>query len=421
MDAIKPMHSTTVRNNIVSLGFLQIANLTAPLITSLYLIRIIGPDRFGLISFSLAVVTYFSIVTDFGFNFTAVRDVSINRHDLIKLNHVYSSIMYAKLGLLCLCMLVLFLAIGFFDNLNSEKLLFILTFGTVVGQVLLPTWLLQGLEDLRFSSLVVIAGKLISVGFVFFMIKSPSDYVYFPLINSAISIAISLYLILHVKKKYGIAFEAVRLNDICDQLKKSSTLFLANVSSSVYTVSITVALGVTSGNQSVGYFSAADKIIQASKGLFYPVMQAVYPSIAKRFHDDVRLGFDFIRKISIPLGAAMLGVCVVIFLSAPYLIHLLFGAGYDKSIPILQIMAFLPFVIFLSNVFGVQILINLNQGHVFRNILAICSLLCILICIPMILNFDEIGAAITILFVEMLITFLMICAVMVGCKNKLKI
>ena len=68
-------------SNFVYLAILQGLNLLLPLITFPYLVRVLGIENFGLLSFSLALITYFQIITDFGFNSIATRDISVAIED----------------------------------------------------------------------------------------------------------------------------------------------------------------------------------------------------------------------------------------------------------------------------------------------------------------------------------------------------
>ena len=87
----------------LSLTILQFASYVFPLFTIPYLARVIGLDMIGDIAFAAAVVVYFQTIVDWGFNYSAARDVARNKHNIDEVSRIYSNVMTAKLSLTIIC------------------------------------------------------------------------------------------------------------------------------------------------------------------------------------------------------------------------------------------------------------------------------------------------------------------------------
>ncbi|HAG9008625.1 TPA: oligosaccharide flippase family protein, partial [Escherichia coli] len=88
--------------NIFYLSLVQITNYVFPLITLPYLVRVLGVSQFGGVMLAQAVIQYCIIITDYGFNLSATKKITLaNGKDNI--NSIYTSTFYARLLLSFLC------------------------------------------------------------------------------------------------------------------------------------------------------------------------------------------------------------------------------------------------------------------------------------------------------------------------------
>ena len=213
--------------NFLSLSVLQGANYILPLITLPYLVRVLGPEKFGLIAFAQAFIQYFNILTDYGFNLSATREVAVNRNDKAKISEIFSSVIIIKLGLLLISFLIMSFIVFYFGKFRKNWLVYYLTFGIVIGQAIFPVWFFQGVEKMRYVTFLNISAKLFFVSLVFFFVHHVSDYIYVPIFYS-LGYLLSGFLSLYIAvRKFKIRMYFPNLVTIGKYLKDSSQFFLS--------------------------------------------------------------------------------------------------------------------------------------------------------------------------------------------------
>src|SRR3989338_2581887 len=102
-----PQEGRVVMDNVTSLSGLQVITYILPIVILPYLFRVIGPEKFGLISFAQAFVQYFMILTDYGFSVSATKEISLFRNEHAKVSEIFSSVMMVKVALAFLSFLIL--------------------------------------------------------------------------------------------------------------------------------------------------------------------------------------------------------------------------------------------------------------------------------------------------------------------------
>ncbi|MHA1832047.1 MAG: oligosaccharide flippase family protein, partial [Candidatus Helarchaeota archaeon] len=227
-----------------------------------------------------------------------------------------------------------------------------------------------------------------------------ADYLYVPLINSMGFLVAGGLSLKIISKDFGIKFILPSFEAIKHQLKEGWYIFISTVSISLYTTSNTFILGLFTNNTIVGYYAAAEKIVKAIQGLLSPVSQTVYPHISKLASESKEKALNFIRKLLKIVSGISFIISLSIFIFANLIVNVILGPQYHQSIIILRILAFLPFIIFLTNMFGAQLLLPFNIKKLFTLSIIIPSFLHIALLLPVAYLHKEIGVAILVLFTE---------------------
>lgn len=403
-------------SNILSLSILQGVNYLLPLLTIPYLVRILGPEYFGLIAFSSATISFFVLLTDYGFNLSATKQISIYRDDSKKINEIFNSVMTIKFILMVVSFVIVSLMLYFFVKLGVHWEIYYLTFGIVIGQMLFPVWLFRGMECMWNITYLNVFSKTLFTLLVFMFVKEQSDYLLVPLFTSLGFILVGFLSLFIAKNKFKIHFHLQPLEVIKYQLNEGLHIFYSSVSISIYTIFTVFILGIYTNDTIVGYFSAADKIIQAVKGLYSSVSLAIYPYISKKMHENKLLGLMFVKKILVFVAIPMFFISLILFYFADPIVNIVLGKQYHNSILLLKIMAFLPFLITLSNLTGVQVMLNLGYKRLFSKILLSAAILGMIMNIILVPKYQSVGSALVVLFIETYVTVVMFISI----KRKLQ-
>ncbi|WP_299229698.1 flippase [Sulfurihydrogenibium sp.] len=394
--------------NFLSLSVLQIANYILPLITLPYLVRVLGPEKFGLVAFSQAFIGYFMILTDYGFNLSATRDISINRENKEKVSEIFSSVMIIKFTLMIISLILMSVIIFSIEKFRKDWIIYYLTFGMVVGQVLFPVWFFQGMEKMKYITFLNILAKIIFTIAIFVFVKEASDYMYVPLLNSLGFIIAGILGLWIVFRDFKVSFKFVSLEELKRQLKEGWILFKTVIFVSAYRETNVFILGLVANNTITGYYSIAEKILKAVQSLQGPLGQALYPVFCTKYGMNKKnfklYHFKYLKLIIL----IYLSLTISIILLSHYIIELVAGKIYYESVLDLQILAIVVLVGGLNYYFGILGLIPLKFEKEFSRFVIIAGLLNIILCSILSYLFKDVGASISLVLSETILLILII-------------
>lgn len=390
--------------NFTSLSILQISNYFFPIITLPYLVRVLGPEKYGLVNFAAAFAMYFAIITDYGFNLSATQDISVNRKNPERTSQIFSAVISIKMILFFISAILFTIIVFIFPIFKKDLLLFAITFVSVFGTALFPIWFYQGIEKMNYILVINVTVRTILTALIFLFIKQESDYILFAILNSISFVAIGvvglLVSISSLKVKYFVPAKGI----LKQQLVDGWNLFLSTIWINLYTTSNVFVLGLFAPASVVGYFAAADKVRMAFQGILSPITQSVFPHVNKMLSESYERFIGFNKKI-LKIGFIVGGmISLVVFVFSELLVKIILGNEYESSVIILRIIAWLPLIVILSNVLGIQTMIPLNKHKAFSMILFFAALINLIISFTIVPIYFEIGTSISLLVTEMFVT-----------------
>lgn len=397
---IKNALHSSVAKNIASLYVIHFTNYIIPLITLPYLVRVLGPAGYGSVAFTLGFINYLMLFVEYGFDWSATRKISVQREDLQALNHTAIHVWAAKglLSLIGFCVLLLLIVL--IPKLREVTWLLFVLYGFVIGNVLFPTWLFQGMERMVSISLINLGMKLLVLVGIFLLIKKPEDVIIYAGLISGGSIAAGLTGI--IVAVWMFQLKPIRISWYCIRkiLSEGWVLFLSKASVSLYTTGNAFILGILTNHTVVGYYSAAEKIVKSILGLLDPLSQAVYPRFSKLASESKQKMIAFASKFLAPVIAMGASLTLAVIFLAPLITRVMLGPDYQRSILVMKVLSPIIFNVSVATIWSTWILIGSGRERIVIWVLFLAGVINLVISIVLVPKYLEIGMAIAVLISE---------------------
>lgn len=375
-------------SNFGYLMIMQVAGYIFPLLTIPYLARVIGVEGFGKIAFAAAVVVWFQTITDWGFSYTATRDVARNRDNLEKVSEIFSNVLWAKSLLALFSFIMLFILTEFIPYLKENQILLFVTFMLVPARILFADWFFQAIEKMKFITIFDLISKAIFTACIFLFVKEKSDFILQPLFLSLGSILVgivSFYLILF---KWKVKIIAPKGKEIILTINNSKDVFINNIVPNLYNSFSSVLLGFWGGNIANGLLDAGSKFANIAQQFINILSRVFFPFLSRRSDKH-----SIYEKINILI--TMISAILLIIL-APFIIKIFFTPEFYDATLVLQIIAFSLIFQGLISTYGLNYMIIQGYEKSLRNITIVSSIIGFIVCFPLIYFYGFLGAAITI-------------------------
>lgn len=398
----------SLRRNVIYLAVVQGSNYLLPLLTFPYLVRTLGPENFGIFGFCQATMLYMIMFVEYGFNLTATQSIAKAADSKDKVTSIFWAVIFSKIVLIVITLIFLTSMTLLVPEYNKHAVIIWSFVPALVGNLIYPIWLFQGKEKMKWLTLSSILSRLAIIPLTFIFVNTKSDIAIAGFIQSSANLVAGIIALAIVVHEGWIGKVTLSLHNVRRSLADGFHVFISTSAISLYSTGIVIILGFISGPTSVGNFNAANTIRNALQGLLNPITQAIHPRISSTLVLNRVKGVILIKKSLTCLSLIGGAFSLILLLGASILVKISIGPGYDNAVIVLMIISPLPFLISLSNVYGIQVMLTHNYKKEFSKILIAAGLLSLLLIFPLTTLFKEIGAAITLLATECLVTSLML-------------
>ncbi len=390
-------HSKVLKN-FSYLSIVQVFNTVLfPLITYPFLIRVLGVESYGLVVFAQNFISYFTVVINYGFNLSSVRDIANQSQNLEKKSEIVSAVYIIKLLFTLISFSILGLLLLYVPVFKENYLIYFYSATIWISEVFFPIWYFQGMQNMKYITIINVGVKFIVLGLLFMVVDTKSDFLLVPIIYGIGALLSAIYSIYILVFKEGIRLYWVGLDCLFLHIKESSVFFISGLSALIKDRSNLFFIGILLGMKEVAVYDIVNKVINLVLAVLFNISNVMFPYFSQKKDPS------FSRKVvAITLAVSILSYLSIIVFGTTILgviskKDLLEGAYLFKYLGLLIVLS--P----LSALFGTILLSNnhsrfLPKNLVLSTIVYFFIVLCLFLTKHLTLTFFILAVVLSVLF-----------------------
>ncbi|MCO6541780.1 MAG: oligosaccharide flippase family protein [Lactobacillus sp.] len=388
-------------------AFYQIFVIIVPLITMPYISRVLGPTGSGINSLTNANTQYFILFGSIGVALYGNRQIAYLRDDKDKVSQTFWEIFIMRLFMIALALILFYL---FVFLTHTYQLAYLMQSILIIAAAFDISWFFMGVENFKVTVVRNVVVRLISIVFIFTLVKSKNDIILYIFILSMSQLLGNMSLFPYLKT-YIVPPKWRQLN-IWQHLRPSLALFIPQIALQIYLILNKTMLGFMVSVEAAGFYTYSDNIIHMLLAIVTSLATVMMPRVANVFaHGDLKKvnrytqqTLDYSSAVAIPM---MFGIAAIAWKFAP----LFFGHGYESISPLMMIESLIILPIAWSSIIGNQYLLPLGKNRQYTASVTLGAILSVIFNVPLILLLKTNGAMISTVLCEWAVTIYQLVAI----------
>lgn len=387
-----------VAKNTTVLLTAQIISYIFTFFIAMYTARYLGVEGFGTLSIAFAFTGILGVFTDLGLGTLTIREVARNKS--LKDKYVANTSVI-KIILNSFTFGLIAIVVYIFGYPEEVKLvIYLITISLLINSFYSQfNAIFQAYEKMEIISITTILNSILVFSGVLIAIYLNKSIFIFAFIYIISSLFCLIFNLIIYTWKFKLPPLDIDLSFWKSTIKEAWPFALTGIFISIYFWIDSVMLSVIAGNEAVGLYNAAYKILMVL--LFIPsvFIAALFPVMSKHFKSAQNLLKMEYEKAFKYLFITAVFIFVYGILFANEIIYSIFGNGYLPSILILQILMLVVPVIFLNSLLG-NILSAINKQRFVSIVALLNAIFNIGLNIFLIPKYGYIGASIATVLTE---------------------
>jgi O-antigen/teichoic acid export membrane protein len=382
--------------------------MIAPLIVMPYLSRVLGSGGIGVFAYAHSIAFYFVLLGSLGSSIYGQREIAYVQHDIDKRTIVFKEIVGLRIMFVLTAIIIYLTLIVSNSWFQEHKIVFMMLSIEIIASAIDVSWFFMGLQDFKRLLLRNIIVRLISIVCIFIFVNKETDVSLYALCYALPIFLGNISMWFYLPKYLSKTKAGKRIKHILPLL----ALLVPQIAVEVYTVLDKTMLGtilreMSFGLSEVGYYEQSQKIITVPVRLITAMGIVMLPRIAELFtaRDNEKIetsigsSFRLVFALGFPLMFGLIGV-------SNHFIPWFYGSKFELEKMCMLMISMSPLILLIgiSNTIGTQFLLPTKQQKVYTLSVTIGALLNFCLNFILIRYLYAIGAVISSLAAEGLVT-----------------
>lgn len=391
----------SVKKNYFYAMMYEMLVIIVPLITAPYVARVLGVSNLGMYSSAHTIVNYFILFARLGVVNHGSREIARAKTQEER-NTIFSNVfaIQAATTLIVAAVYVVYIMLTPKDFVMSSVML--LYVATALIDV---TWLFNGVEDFKFTSLRNMAFKIVNTTLIFVFVNKADDIIIYAIILSACYFVNHLTMWFKVFKYVRFVSPSVQM--IKKNIKPMLVLFVPTIAVSLYKYLSRIMLDIMCGEVELEYYSSAAQINSIPLSVITALGTIMIPKISTLVESgDNKQSLAYTKNTMLFVSCVSTAFTFGMAAVAPNFIPLYYGEEFTPASNVL--IALSTTLIFLSwaNVIRTQYLIPYKKDKLYIISLFAGAIVNLITNTLFIMLWKSLGAAIATILAEFTVCLL---------------
>jgi O-antigen/teichoic acid export membrane protein len=314
----------------------RVLRMAVSLFVGIYVARYLGPERFGLLSYTLSFVLLFSSLASFGLDDILVREL-VQRPE--QRNNLLGTVFWLKICGTVVMGTAIALVLQFkLEDQQTYWMIALITFGLLFQATNVVDFYFQSQVQSKFAVRAQAFQLFVTSLFKIYLVWNQAELIWFAfalMLDQAV--VAGLFLLVYNWKVEWFPFFSFTWTQAKKLMKDAWPLIFAGMVVSIYMKIDQVMLMEMLDAKAVGVYAAAVKLCEAWYFVPTAVMASLFPAVIKARKNSETLYEERVQKLYDLMIWGSVVVALPITLLADWVILILYGVDFQEAADVLRI------------------------------------------------------------------------------------